>query len=95
MIANFDGTISSVYYGFYCDPELQKLYWSVVSSAFFYYPSLLLSSRGKDREANMGRMAYAAVTGFRNSLCLCYRHSQRIDTYGRFVECIRLSACAN
>ncbi len=24
-------TIPSVYYGFYCDPELQKLYWLVVS----------------------------------------------------------------
>ena len=27
-------TIPSVYYGFYCDPHLQRLYWSVVSDTY-------------------------------------------------------------
>jgi len=32
VVLMWGSTIPSVYYGFYCDPELQKLYWSVVSS---------------------------------------------------------------
>ena len=35
VILMWGSTIPSVYYGFYCDPELQKLYWSVVSFAMF------------------------------------------------------------
>ncbi|KAG9247733.1 hemolysin-III related-domain-containing protein [Calycina marina] len=31
VVLMWGSTIPSVYYGFYCDPELQKLYWSVVS----------------------------------------------------------------
>ncbi|PVH88757.1 Hly-III related protein [Cadophora sp. DSE1049] len=31
VILMWGSTIPSVYYGFYCDPKLQKLYWSVVT----------------------------------------------------------------
>ncbi|TVY76015.1 ADIPOR-like receptor SPBC12C2.09c [Lachnellula suecica] len=31
VILMWGSTIPSVYYGFYCDPKLQKVYWSVVS----------------------------------------------------------------
>ena len=32
VILMWGSTIPSVYYGFYCDPELQRLYWLVVSN---------------------------------------------------------------
>lgn len=41
VILMWGSTIPSVYYGFYCDPELQKLYWSVVSSVLFFSTFLL------------------------------------------------------
>ena len=31
VILMWGSTIPSVYYGFYCDPKLQKIYWSIVS----------------------------------------------------------------
>lgn len=35
VILMWGSTIPSVYYGLYCDPKLQKLYWLVVSSRRF------------------------------------------------------------
>jgi len=37
VILIWGSTIPSVYYGFYCDPKLQILYWVVVSCLQFFY----------------------------------------------------------
>lgn len=39
VILMWGSTIPSIYYGFYCDPGLQKAYWANVSSQPFH-PSL-------------------------------------------------------
>ena len=40
----FGGFISGIYVGFYCDPPLQKLYWSMVSTAQGTFPAYADSS---------------------------------------------------
>src|SRR5947207_1397509 len=69
-------TIPTVYYGFYCDPRLQRLYWSVVSCSSI---RILLTppffQRLEIRKLTL-HMSYATVTGHHTSCCLCSYHSQ-------------------
>jgi adiponectin receptor len=63
VILMWGSTIPSVYYGFYCDLKLQKLYWSVVSSPlFFVSPPAFLHHLGiKVMEAHTLRIQVTAL----------------------------------
>ena len=39
VVLMWGSTVPSIYYGFYCDPKLQALYWLVVSDCFVSSPS--------------------------------------------------------
>lgn len=42
VVLMWGSTIPSVYYGFYCDPKLQYLYWCVVSGKAFETSFILI-----------------------------------------------------
>ena len=69
VLLMWGSTIPTVYYGFYCDPRLQKLYWTMVGT----HPPLLI-----DRHISGEHFAnFCPIDlGTRNSLCSNYAQSQ-------------------
>lgn len=72
-------TIPSIYYGFYCDAKLQRLYWAVVSSSLLCCV-LLFHLQILPRDANMLRVTLTPAIGYYTCLRVyCYHSKPKIS----------------